>query len=95
MGIGYDVSSYAAKFKDFLSRLLEVKEPAEAECDHTLDAKPLFVFVSKKGYWAYRLTEQWFYSDSISPWEEALRGNRIEVKSDRYFTKMVSEKELP
>ena len=91
--IGCDVSSYAAKLKGFLSHLLEVKEPREAARDTTLKKRPLFVFVSKKGYWAYRLIERSFYSDGVSPWEDALRGGRVEVKSDRYFTKMVSPEE--
>jgi hypothetical protein len=91
--ISCDVSSYAAKLKGFLSHLLEVKEPTEAARDTTLNERPLFVFVSKKGYWAYRLIERSFYSDGVSPWEDALRGGRVEVKSDRYFTKMVSPEE--
>ncbi len=82
-------------FKKFLCWLLEEKEPEDMKAYPNLNTVPLFVFVSKKGYWIYRLMTECLYRESLLPWRERLQARSIEVKSDRYFTKMVELDEFP
>lgn len=82
----YDELSEGARlvllFTRFLMRAYEEAGGDEASC-------PLFVFVTKKGYWLYRciyshlklLPEGEEYQPCLDFWE------KIQVRSDRYFTK--------
>lgn len=85
--------SYLSQFNAFLNWLLDISRSDYQEQEGYLfeNPIPLFVFVSKKGYWIYRLIEHFLCQNGTdSPWEQALKNKTIEVKSDRYFTKMIS-----
>lgn len=94
-GNSRDSNYYETEFKNFLCWLLEEREPADAERNPDLSKVPLFVFVSKKGYWIYRLIAERLRSEGRLIWQNKLCAGDIEVKSDRYFTKMVTEEEFP
>lgn len=83
---------YLFEFEEFLNWLPQLPKLDTEICEKTPPpSKPLFVFVSKKGYWIYRLAElQLRKSGRPSLWKDALDSGEIEVKSDRYFTKIVS-----
>lgn len=91
----HDSSYYETKFKEFLHWLLEIKEPEDAQRNPDLSEVPLFVFVSKKGYWIYRLIEERLHNEGDLVWQNRLCAGSIEVKSDRYFTKMVTAEDSP
>lgn len=61
--------------------------------------KPLFIFVTKKGYWLYRCIFQFLFlvkgafSTDVFHWCEDFWRYEIEVKSDRFFTKLVDAEE--
>lgn len=57
---------------------------------------PLFIFVSKKGYWLYRLILLHIRkkpADRRSKCEKMWIAGKVEVRSDRYFTKCTSRDE--
>lgn len=93
--ISHDSNYYEAEFKKFLCWLLKEREPADAECNPDLNKVPLFIFVSKKGYWIYRLMEDCLRNEGELIWQNRLCAENIVVKSDRYFTKMVTKEEFP
>jgi len=85
-------SAYWAEFENFLNWLPQLpKSDVQHGAKVFPNSKPLFVFVSKKGYWIYRLVESRLRATGKpSPWIDAQEHGEIEVKSDRYFTKMIS-----
>lgn len=83
---------YVKKFTKFLDQLLQSSIENNAQNEGVQNKTPLFVFVSKKGYWIYRLVERCL--NEKSAWAQALHTGSIEVKSDRYFTKMTSPQEM-
>lgn len=80
-----DTLTYGARFVLLFTRfLMQVYE----EMKEQGDKKPLFVFVTKKGYWLYRCVRELL---CLLPDEErdacTAFWDSIWVKSDRYFTK--------
>lgn len=86
---------YLDGFSAFLDWLLELSRQDTRGNYDSSNSGPLFVFVSKKGYWLYRMVIQYLREESNpSSWIQAINNNSIEVKSDRYFTKIISLDEI-